>query len=124
RVLPLVNSSACSVVAADDRVVTTCSRFGRPNAVNNGSDDTSDARTFPYWAAVAIDCAHFFSKFHGAMPASPNSAAGFQSAAAKSAFSQPSGAFAPDAIHEESLAKSILLSRLDPVPCSTARTRA
>ena len=34
---PFASSRLCSVVAADARVVTTCSRFGRPSAVISGS---------------------------------------------------------------------------------------
>ncbi len=49
-VLPLVNSSACKVVAVVGRVVTTCSRLGRPRAVVSGSAATRDARTEPFWA--------------------------------------------------------------------------
>src|SRR5215471_2737198 len=33
KVAPLVSSTACRVVADDEREVTTCSRLGRPSAV-------------------------------------------------------------------------------------------
>ena len=45
RIWPLDRSSACSVVSWSGRVVTTCSRLGRPSERIRASALTSDART-------------------------------------------------------------------------------
>src|SRR5262249_8040474 len=78
NVLPLVSSSACSVVALGLRKVNTCSRLGRPRAVVSGSAATNDARTCPANDAAESAWANFFSSFHGDLFTPPRSTVGIQ----------------------------------------------
>src|SRR5947208_15887341 len=87
KVSPLVSSSACKVVAAEDRLVMTCSRLGRPRQTMSGSALTSAARTSCSVGAkrvlVSVSC-----MFHGLALPLPNSAAEAQSSSENAASSQ------------------------------------
>src|SRR6266850_2289122 len=87
----------------------TCSRFGRPKAVINGSLFTSAARTCPRSAADDNTAANSFSMFQGAAPTPPSSAAGFQPLAANAGFSQ-SSTFSADQTQELSETSSSTFS--------------
>src|SRR5439155_22040071 len=108
KVSPLVSSSACKVVAAEERTVMTCSRFGLPRQTVSASALAKAARTFPRNSSPAKTPANARCAFHGGALASPSSAACCQSWSEKDAVSHPFG-FSRDQSQELSLPKLLLL---------------